>query len=270
MKGISIASLSFGTPTLSHLSLALTLTLLLSRYSLLHTLLSLTMKTGKTLLSTILLIGCSASHGFTPASRVKSITSRKQSIGKPFSFDNAPTRSVAPSTTSLAAGPTEVIEPSYNLAIGSLALASIFLIPGSPLKSTLSTILGGIPLALFGLFLAYQTTNIRFTFDDKNFSLVKANMESSGENFVVGGENVWAYDKFVNYDIFPSRSFPILVYFKEQQTPKENWNTGPGEKANSPEAIANGAVPGQVHFFPAIANTEDIIAGFEKHNCAKL
>jgi hypothetical protein len=29
-------------------------------------------------------------------------------------------------------------------------------------------------------------------------------------------------------------------------------------------------VPGQVHFFPAIANTEDIIKGFEKHNCAKL
>lgn len=224
------------------------------------------------LLSTLLFIGCSATHGFTPRPYVKAASSRKQvQIGKPSAFVHAPVRSIVPSTTSLAAaGPIEVIAPSYNLAIGSLALASIFLIPGSPLKSTLSTILGGIPLALFGLFLAYQTTNIRFTFDDKNFSLVKANMESSGENFVVGGENVWAYDKFVNYDIFPSRSFPILVYFKEQQTPEENWNVGPGEKANSPEAIANGAVPGQVHFFPAIANTEDIIKGFEKHNCAKL
>jgi hypothetical protein len=39
----------------------------------------------------------------------------------------------------------------------------------------------------------------------------------------------------------PSRSFPILVYFKETQTPEENWNVGPGEQANSLEAIANGA-----------------------------
>ena len=29
-------------------------------------------------------------------------------------------------------------------------------------------------------------------------------------------------------------------------------------------------VPGQVHFFPAIANTEDLINEFEKHGCAKL
>lgn len=41
--------------------------------------------------------------------------------------------------------------------------------------------------------------------------------------------------------ISPSRSFPILVYFKETQTPEENWNVGPGEQANSEEAIANGA-----------------------------
>lgn len=41
--------------------------------------------------------------------------------------------------------------------------------------------------------------------------------------------------------VSPSRSFPILVYFKETQTPPEMWNIGPGEKANSEEAIANGA-----------------------------
>lgn len=68
----------------------------------------------------------------------------------------------------------------------------------------------------------------------------------------------------------PSRSFPILVYFKETQTPEENWNIGPGEQANSEEAVAKGAVRGQVHFFPAIANTEDLIRGFERHGCAKL
>ena len=54
---------------------------------------------------------------------------------------------------------------------------------------------------LFGLFLAFQTTTLRFTLDDDNFSLVKSSGESLGENVVVGGENVWAYDKFVNYDL---------------------------------------------------------------------
>ena len=34
----------------------------------------------------------------------------------------------------LAALPLEVIDPSYNLALGSLALGSIFVVPGSPLK----------------------------------------------------------------------------------------------------------------------------------------
>jgi NIMA (never in mitosis gene a)-related kinase len=229
------------------------------------------MTAGKALLSFMLLLASDVSNCFTTTSHVKVTASRNQSpIGTPFYFNNVSVGSVVPLKTSLAAGPTEIIDPSYNLALGSLALAAAFALAGSPLKSNLSTILGGIPLALFGLFLAYQTTTIRFTFDDKNFSLVKANMESSGENVVVGGENVWAYDKIVNYDLFPSRSFPILVYFKETQTPEEFWNVGPGEKANSAEAIAKGAVPGQVHFFPAIANTEEIINGFEKHGCAKL
>jgi hypothetical protein len=32
----------------------------------------------------------------------------------------------------------------------------------------------------------------------------------------------------VNYDYFPSKEFPILVYFKETQTPEEKWGEGPG------------------------------------------
>ena len=140
-----------------------------------------------------------------------------------------------------------VIDPSYDLALGSLALGAVFGVPGSPLKSKVGAFIGGIPLALFGLFLAFQTTTLRFTFDDTSFALVKSDLTSTGENVVVGGENVWRYDKFVNYDFFPSESFPILVYFKETQTPDDQWNVGPGEQANSPEAIAKGAKPGQVH-----------------------
>ena len=69
------------------------------------------------------------------------------------------TADLARPTTSLAV--TEVVEPSYNLALGSLALGAAFGVPGSPLKSKLSAFLGGIPLTLFGLFLAFQTTTLR-------------------------------------------------------------------------------------------------------------
>ena len=92
---------------------------------------------------------------------------------------------------------------------------------------------------------------------------------------VVGGANKWTYDSFVNWDTFPAGWIdqpqgPILIYFKETQTPSDQWNVGPGESANSPEAIAKGAVPGQVHFFPAICNAKQITAEFAKRGCKKL
>jgi len=54
--------------------------------------------------------------------------------------------------------------------------------------------------------------------------------------------------------VSPSRSFPILVYFKETQTPEENWNVGPGEQANSEEAIANGAGKKIMLLYVALVN----------------
>ncbi|KAL7437411.1 hypothetical protein ACHAXM_005643 [Skeletonema potamos] len=221
--------------------------------------------------SLLLFISCGSAHSFSTSSSSLACTSRKSKKTVDLARPTAATTTTAKtSSTSLAVGPIEVVEPSYNLALGSLALGAAFGVPGSPLKSKLSAFLGAIPLTLFGLFLAFQTTTLRFTLDDTNFSLVKSNMESTGENVVVGGENVWAFNSFVNYDVFPSRNFPILIYFKETQTPEEFWNVGPGEQANSEEALAKGAVRGQVHFFPAIGNTEQLIGGFEKHGCAKL
>mmetsp|Transcript_4046 Transcript_4046/g.5556 ORF Transcript_4046/g.5556 Transcript_4046/m.5556 type:complete len:92 (+) Transcript_4046:173-448(+) len=87
-------------------------------------------------------------------------------------------------------------------------------------------------------------------------------MEDSGENFVVGGANRWTYDSFVNWDFFPSIKFPILVYFKETQTPQEQWNEGPGQ--------FDKAGGGQIHFFPAIANCEQLQEQFTLRGCAKM
>lgn len=37
------------------------------------------------------------------------------------------------------------------------------------------------------------------------------------KNYVLGTNNKWRYDSFVNWDFFPSIHLPILVYFKETQ-----------------------------------------------------
>ena len=62
----------------------------------------------------------------------------------------------------------------------------------------------------------------------------------------MGGANRWKYDSFVNWEFFPSVDLPILVYFKETQTPQDQWDVGPGQWANGADALAKGAVKGQV------------------------
>ena len=183
----------------------------------------------------------------------------------------APARGRVAARCTGPAASLEVINTSYDLAIGSVLLGGVFGLPSRApsLASRAGYALGAL-CAVFGLFIAFQTTTLRFTFDETSFALVKADGSSTGENVVVGGENVWRYDEFVNWDFFPSESFPILVYFKETQTPEQFWNVGPGEQANSPEALARGAKPGQVHFFPAIARVDELKASFKTHACAKL
>ena len=86
-------------------------------------------------------------------------------------------------------------------------------------------LLGGIFFLLASLF-AVQATRIRFVFDKDCFELKNVDpgksqqLSDSGENIIVGGANRWAYKSFVNWDFYPSVDFPILVYFKETQTPK--------------------------------------------------
>ncbi len=117
---------------------------------------------------------------------------------------------------------------------------------------------------------ALRRFRLDFTFDDEAFEL-KSGEEDIGENVVVGGANRWAYNTFVNYETFPKGwDVPILVYFKETQTPESQWGVGPGEMANSAEALAKGAVRGQVHFFPAICNAKQITDEFARRGCGKL
>lgn len=122
------------------------------------------------------------------------------------------------------------IPKNYNVAIGSFA-TSAALIFG------IHNIIAGIPFGLLGLLLIIQTGKVRFVFDNEAMEVFVAKkdekgevMNASRENFVVGGKNRWKYSTFTNWFFIPSKDFPILMYFKENQTSEA----------------------GQVHLFPVI------------------
>ena len=150
-----------------------------------------------------------------------------------------------------------LVEASYNLAGGTATLGLLcgFL---EDRKGPLAKVFGAgaIVFTLLGGFFGYQTSQLSFKFDEDSFSLVKNDGSSMGENVVVGGENDWKYSSFVNYAFLPSEDFPILVYFKETQTPRDAWVEAP---------IVVDSLEGQAHFFPAIARSDELKAGFEKY-----
>jgi len=162
----------------------------------------------------------------------------------------------------------ELVDPSYNLAIGAfgVGLAGGFLedvrkADGEKLPT--SKIFGGVALlfTIFAAFLTFQTTTLRFSFDDDSFALVKSNGSPLSENVVVGGENKWTYSSFKNWEFLPNANFPILVYFKEDQTPVDNREEVP---------IVVDDFEGQVHFFPAIASSRQLKEGFLAHDCQRI
>ncbi len=119
----------------------------------------------------------------------------------------------------------------------------------------------------------FTSSQVKFVFDSEAMEVrIGEDLRQSGENFAVGGENRWKYDTFTNWTFFPANSsdgvtngkfpFPILVYFKETQTPKENWTQGPGGFDKKPGT-------GQIHFFPAVVDAQEIAYLFEKKGCAR-
>jgi Protein of unknown function (DUF3119) len=172
--------------------------------------------------------------------------------------------------------PPVVIDRDYRVAV-------VFLVTGLLLDLIpYVQFLLGIPLTLLGLLFLVQTYRVRFVFDEENNLSIRIGdeLKESGENVVVGGANVWNCDTIVNYDFFPKGwidntfplDIPILVYFKETQTDASMWDqAGPGKTANDPVKIAAGtAVAGQVHFFPAVCNAQQIRNEFVKRQCGKI
>lgn len=164
----------------------------------------------------------------------------------------------------------EVVYIDRDFRLSSIFLFGAFVFAQIPIIKFILAPLAG----LLGVLFLVQTFRLKFVCDSEAFQLFNTSQES-GENILVGGENRWTYDSFVNYDFFPKGWIdqpqgPILVYFKETQTPQDKWKEGPGASANSDEALKDGAVPGQVHFFPALCNTKQLRAVWEKNDCGKL
>ncbi|KFM25824.1 hypothetical protein F751_1438 [Auxenochlorella protothecoides] len=92
-----------------------------------------------------------------------------------------------------------------------------------------------LSLGLLGAFLAVQASRVKFVFDEDALEVLTGKDEEESENAFVGGRNRWSYDSIINWEFwFPS--FPILVYFKEDQTRPE----------------------GQIHFFPVLFNGKQL------------
>jgi len=92
--------------------------------------------------------------------------------------------------------PDVIINPDFTLA--GIFLAAGLLLDTIPyIQLTLGPI-----ITLLGILFAVQATRVRFVFDETSFELKIGNdLNDAGENFVVGGENRWTYDSFVNWEV---------------------------------------------------------------------
>lgn len=151
--------------------------------------------------------------------------------------------------------PDVIIDSDYTLAAAFVVIGIAILVADSNVDGLSFVVaFGGGFITLLGVLFAVQASRIRFIFNEQYFEIKTVDktitdssgkaivLKESGENFVVGGANRWAYTTFVNWKFFPSLDIPILVYFKESQTIK-------------PDGTNN---DGQIHFFPAVANCKQL------------
>jgi len=135
---------------------------------------------------------------------------------------------LVPSATRDTKREVVIPEPSYNVPLALVGLSGLSAVGGN---LTLTGLFG-----VLGFFLLFQAQRVRFVFTDEDLQvLIGDELEKSGENAFVGGENKWKYDTFVNWE-FWWPGFPCLVYFKETQTKPE----------------------GQIHFFPIIMDGQQL------------
>ena len=140
-----------------------------------------------------------------------------------------------------AAGAIDVIPGDYRIG-GVLLGVATFLGPVCHLWTQFGV------HGFLGAFLALQASRVRFRFSDTDLDVVfidpgaddstalDVDTDSSGDNKLQGGgANRWSFESVTNWEFwFPG--FPVLVYYKENQTRPE----------------------GQPHFFPIIMDGKKV------------
>ena len=174
------------------------------------------------LLAVLILASCiSISHSLRPIVNIKTSSSSLHLNMK---------KAIVPDQTAPV-----IVPPDFRVSIGFVTLSIA-------ISAGLHNLFVGIPVGLIGALLVFQTTRVRFVFDNEAMEVKRAeknvengseSLKESGENFAVGGKNRWGYKSFTNWFFIPSKDFPILMYFTENQT------------SSSKE---------QLHLFPVIMN----------------
>jgi hypothetical protein len=156
-----------------------------------------------------------------------------------------------------------MLEPSYALtwAVAALCPLIIWYHPSyAESGPSLIGIAGGCFHLLFAALLWVQTRRVRCVFEKDAFEFYNikgphldldkgAWLQEKPANYVAGTPNRWKYDKIINYGFFPSLEFPVICYFKETETPVEQWNKW--------FAAFDSYGLGQPHFFPGIVDVHE-------------
>jgi hypothetical protein len=144
------------------------------------------------------------------------------------------------------------------MGAGLQALGPLFQALGTLLQEVIGPFLAsvGFPILVLAALLAMRTFKLELETDEESFGIADS-YAVRRENPMAGGASRWEYKNIVNYEFFPKGWIdqpqgPLLAYFKEQQTSTDQWDAGLNSIANSEEALANGAVPGQVHWMPCL------------------
>lgn len=155
-----------------------------------------------------------------------------------------------------------IIAPDYWLSFNVAMLCPLILWyhPSYYADGSLSLVgvSGALFHVLFATLLLIQTRRVRAVFEKDAFEFYNikgpqldfdkgAKLARKPDNYVSGTVNRWKYDSIVNYGFFPSLDYPLIVYFKETETPPSQWN-----KWFAALDFFNDL--GQPHFFPGICN----------------
>eukprot|EP00339_Tiarina_fusa_P011084 CAMPEP_0117035998 /NCGR_PEP_ID=MMETSP0472-20121206/25532_1 /TAXON_ID=693140 ORGANISM="Tiarina fusus, Strain LIS" /NCGR_SAMPLE_ID=MMETSP0472 /ASSEMBLY_ACC=CAM_ASM_000603 /LENGTH=241 /DNA_ID=CAMNT_0004745635 /DNA_START=97 /DNA_END=822 /DNA_ORIENTATION=+ len=167
-----------------------------------------------------------------------------------------------------------MVEPDYFLAKDIAAMAPGLMVMYHP---TIFPAFLGLSAATFHLalaaFLWSQTNRVRLVFGKDNFELFNLSNDGSAlkekpSNYVAGTVNSWTYDSVVDYGFYPSIEYPLIIYFKETATPKNQWGNfeywGKFAMSTLEPLFGIDDIEGQPHFMPALMDVSEFVTQMEQ------